>query len=83
MKIEDILKEERFKELDLFLTEEMKKFAGNDLIQKMKEVIGEEDARNWFYSPYLGGKRPYDYCKEGNTSEVRDILSRIEYGLSP
>ncbi len=85
MNIDDILKQEKFKELDLFLTEEMQKVAGKDLVKKMISVWeSKEIARNWFYNNAiaLGGKRPYDYCKEGKTKEVEDLLGRIEYGVA-
>ncbi len=84
MNIDDLLKQEKFKELDSFLNEEMQKTAGTDLIKKMVSVWGEEEAaRNWFYSIAfgLGGKRPYDYCKSGNKKEVEDLLGRIEYSV--
>ena len=50
----------------------------------MNGVIGTENrARNWFYSPLviLGGERPYDYCKNGNLSEIDEMLGRIEAGM--
>lgn len=84
MEIDDILKGERFRELDSFLTEEMHRYAGDDLVKKMNEVMGTENrARNWFYSPlvHLGGERPYDYCKNGNLSEIEEMLGRIESGI--
>lgn len=84
MEIDDILKEEKFKELDSFLTEEMQRYAGDNLINKMKSTMGTENrARNWFYSPLvsLKGKRPYDYCKNGNLSEVEYMLGRMECGV--
>ncbi len=84
MEIDDILKKERFKELDSFLTEEMHRYAGDDLVKKMKDALGAgNSARSWFYSPLisLGGKRPYDYCKNGNLSEIEDLLGRIEHGV--
>lgn len=84
MRIDDLLKTKQFKELDLFLTKEMVKYAGIELFQKMIEVLeNETSAKNWFYSPLssLDGKRPYDYCKEGKLSEVEKVLGRFEHGV--
>jgi uncharacterized protein (DUF2384 family) len=84
MNIEDFLKTEKFKELDLFLNSEMKKYAGDELIKKMKSVFGDfEKSRNWFYSNLksLRNERPYDYCRKGNVSDINDLLGRIEHGI--
>jgi uncharacterized protein (DUF2384 family) len=84
MNIDDFLKTERFKELDSFLNSEMKKYAGEDLTYKMNSVFGTpENSRDWFYTNLiaLGGKRPYDYCKELNTQKVKEILEGIEHGI--
>ncbi len=84
MNIEDFLKTEQFKELDEFLNEEMKKYAENELLEKMDFVFGDsEKSRNWFYTSLiaLGGKRSYDYCKEGKSSYIEDVLGRIEHGI--
>lgn len=84
MNINDILKQERFQNFDQFLTQQMYDYAGDDLVKKMIDVLDTEDyARDWFYSSLksLGGKRPYDYCKKGDISEVEDILGRIEHGI--
>ena len=84
MDIDDILKQERFNELDRFLTQEMHRLAGGSLVSRMNNVLGSEDrARNWFYSSIvsLGSKRPYDYCKAGDVTEVENLLGRIEYGV--
>ncbi|MBI5065976.1 DUF2384 domain-containing protein [Candidatus Woesearchaeota archaeon] len=84
MDIEDLLAQEKFKELDKFLNEEMINYAGKDLIEKMTKVWGNKEvARKWFYSNALalGNERPYDYCKKGKQKEVNDLLGRIEYGV--
>tara|TARA_Y100000310_G_scaffold345695_1_gene468433 strand:+ start:15700 stop:15960 length:261 start_codon:yes stop_codon:yes gene_type:complete len=84
MKIDDLLGLEQFKELDLFLTQEMHRLAGDDLVERMTNVLeNEENARDWFYSPIksLDDKRPYDYCKDGKISEVENVLNRIEHGV--
>ncbi len=84
MNINDILKQERFKELDLFLTQEMYHYAGDGLVKKMIDLLETEDsARDWFYSSLksLGGKRPYDYCKKGDISEVENLIGRIAHGV--
>lgn len=84
MKIDDILKREKFKELDLFLTTEMDRLAGKKLVEKMMKVMeNEKHARDWFYTPLipLNGKRPYDYCKEKKFSEIENLLERIENGI--
>ena len=86
MKIDDFLREEKFKELDQFLTEEMYRQAGKGLVEKIKNALDtkdEDEARNWFYSPLIcfGGKRPYDYCKKGNIADVEEILMHIEHGI--
>lgn len=83
MNITDILERKEFKELDNFLNDEMGKYAGEKVIDKMTEVFGNRTiARDWFYSNALalGDKRPYDYCKEGKKKDVEDLLGRIEYG---
>ena len=83
MDINDIIAKEEFKSLDEFLNSEMDKFAGKELIKLIVDVWGDEEvARNWFYSNAigLGGKRPYDYCKDGKIEEVKNLLGRIEYG---
>jgi len=83
MRIEDMLGQKRFKKLDVHLTQEMYRLAGDDLVKKMIDVWKtENDARNWFYSPLqiLEGKRPYDYCKNDNISEVENILGEIKSG---
>ena len=68
----------------MFLTKEMHKYAGTDLVKKMNNVFGNEGgARNWFYSPLvsLGNKRPYDYCKKGNLFKIGELLGCMEYGV--
>lgn len=93
MNIEDILKEERFRELDELLTEEMRKYAGKKLLKKMKAAFEMrafekikrrkdwlDQARQWFYSPNSSLKnsaRPYDYCKEGKISDLEPLLDHI------
>jgi len=50
----------------------------------MNSVFGNyRKSRDWFYSNLiaLGGERPYDYCKKGKTSEIKNILGRIEHGV--
>ncbi len=84
MRIDDILQQENFKELDSFLTKEMQKYAGDSLVTQMKLMFGSElEARAWFYSPSiaLDSQRPYDYCKDGKINEIKDLLARIEYGV--
>ena len=85
MNIDDFLKQKQFKFLDDYLTKEMYSSAGKNLVSRMMDTLDatEEEARNWFYSPIgaLGGRRPYDFCKEGNSQEVEKILSHIEYGV--
>ena len=84
MDIGDILKSERFGALDKYLTDEMNATAGENLISMMRSVLGsEEKIRNWYFSEHmaLGGKRPYDLCKEGNREKVEDELNCIEYGI--
>lgn len=83
MNIDDILKKERFRDLDLFLNKEMYKTAGKKLVGKMIEIFGTEIiARDWFYSPstVFENKRAYDFCKDGKIPEVEKVLGRIEYG---
>lgn len=47
MQIDDILKQGQFRELDLFLTEEMNNYAGTELVEKMIEFWeSEKEARN-------------------------------------
>ena len=81
----DFIKQKKCKPLNKYLTQKMYNSAGEDLLSHMLDVFDtvEENALNWFYSPLiaLGGKRPYDICKEGNFQEVEKILSRIEYGV--
>lgn len=84
MNIDDFLKRKQFRYLNEFLTDEMHRKAGDDLVSQMIGVFKtKEKARNWFYSPLLalGSKRPYDLCKEGNRQEVEEVLGRIEYGI--
>jgi hypothetical protein len=84
MQIDDILKLEKFKELDELLNKEMRKYAGEKLIKRMKKVFyGEAAARDWFYSKLLplGGKRPYDYCRTGRIEIIERELERIDKGV--
>ncbi len=85
MNIDDFLKRKQFQVLDEYLTSEMNRTAGEDLVSRMKDVFEarEEEVRDWYFSNIgaLGGKRPYDVCKEGNSQEVEKILSRIEHGV--
>ncbi len=85
MNIDDMLKQEQFKPLDEHLTKEMYKTAGKALVSRIMDVLEttEEGARNWYFSGSipLGGKRPYDLCKDGKHQEVEDELGRMEYGV--
>ena len=84
MIINDILKKQEFKDLDLFLASEMKRLTGKELYEKMIMILeNEESARDWFYSPIflLNEKRPYDYCLDGKIEEVERVLEHIEYGV--
>ena len=79
------LKQKECKSLNKYLTQEMQQSAGEDLISQMINVFdgAEENALNWFYTPLiaLGGKRPYDICKEDKHELVKTILYHIEYGI--
>lgn len=80
MDIDDILKLDRFKGLDLFLTSEMNKYAGKEIAEKMLEIFEDEKtARDWFYTAVfsLGYERPYDYCKKAKIAEVQKELERV------
>lgn len=84
MNIDDILARFPFRLLDRYLDRQMKKTTGDELYQQMIDCFGDKyRARNWFYSniPALGGKRPYDYCREGNRKNISDEIHRIEYGI--
>ena len=85
MDIDDFLKLKKFQVLDEYLTSEMNRTAGDDLVSRMMDVLEttEKGARDWFYSEIiaLGGKRPYDFCKEGNYQEIENLLGRMEYGV--
>ena len=84
MIINDILKKQEFRGLDLFLALEMKRLIGKELYEKMVMILeDEESARDWFYSPIflLNGRRPYDYCLDGKTEEVERVLEHIKYGV--
>jgi len=91
MKIDDILKQERFRvfcleieKLNSFLDEEMNQCAGKELVDKIIGLVhSKESARNWFYSSQrgLGYERPYDYCKIGKRSEVEAVIERIMHGV--
>jgi len=83
MQIDDILKQEQFKSLELFLDKEMNNY-GTELVKKSIDIFGsKESARDWFYTPLMAleGKRPYDYCREGKADLVRSLLGRIEAGV--
>jgi uncharacterized protein (DUF2384 family) len=83
MNIDDILQKKEFKELDVFLTDEMNKYANQEMMKQMLDVFGDEKkARNWFYSKLiaLGNKRPYDFCKKGEGEKVSDALGRMDSG---
>ncbi|MBN2880678.1 DUF2384 domain-containing protein [Candidatus Woesearchaeota archaeon] len=84
MNIDDILERKEFSGLDRFLTNEMKKSAGLDLLNRMNYVFGSrKSTRDWFYSniPSLGGARPYDLCKSGKQLDVYEVLEKLEWGL--
>ena len=85
MDIDDILQKEVFKGLDDYLTGEMNRTATSDLIDQMYSTFdGDKSvARSWFYSLNrgLGGKRPYDCCIGGDSSEVKTLLIRSDWGI--
>ena len=84
MNIDDFLMRSEFRELDDFLIREMYDVAGKILVGKMNDILeGESNSRNWFYSSLVAfnGRRPYDYCKEGKSEEVRNLLGKIESGI--
>jgi uncharacterized protein (DUF2384 family) len=84
MNIDDILKKSEYSNLNHFLTNEMHRSAGVDLVKRMFGVFKDQSkSRDWFYSNNvaLGNRRPYDLCKEGNGSLVEVIVNRIEYGI--
>ncbi len=84
MDIDDFLKRRQFQVLDEVLTREMEGTAGDELVSQMNETFETpEKARDWYFSfnTALGGKRPYDVCKEGNPDLVKTILKRIDYGV--
>lgn len=84
MNIDDILKRKQFKVLDEYLTSEMSRTAGDDLVSQIEDTFGTaENARDWYFSKIasLGGERPYDVCKRGDKKLVEDILVRIDYGM--
>ncbi len=84
MNIKDIINDDIIEDLDGFLIKNMLQVAGENLTKKIKNLFeDEESAKNWFYSPLiaLDGKRPYDFCKDGRSSEVEDILGRMDFGV--
>lgn len=84
MDIDDFLKRKQFQVLDEVLTREMNWTAGDDLVSQMNSTFeNPEIARDWYFSfnTALGGKRPYDVCKDGKQELVRTILMHIDYGI--
>lgn len=83
MDTDDFLKTEGYK-LDKFLTGEMYRTAGKDLVDIIIKVLeSKEKARHWFYSKITGlnYERPYDYCRKGKQKEIETLLGRIEHGV--
>ena len=87
MNIDDLLRGRQFQsseELEKYLSGEMEKTAGEDLISQMNEVFETpEKARAWYFSNSraLSGKRPYDLCQNGDIELVREELERLDWGI--
>lgn len=56
--------------------------AGEKLANRIIEVFGN-GGEDWYYLPLkpLGNKTPYEFCRKGKSSEVEDMLVRIEHGV--
>lgn len=83
MNIDDFLKRKQFLDLDEYLTSEMERTAGEDLISQMIIFLKtKEKARDFYFSNNraLGGVRPYDVCREGKQDVVRTILMHLYFG---
>ena len=63
--------------------EKICEIAGEDLVGKVIELVGEENCIGWFKSPIkaLGDKTPYELCEQGKHSEVYDLIGRLEHGV--
>ena len=84
MNIDDFLKQKQFQILDEYLTSEMNRTAGEDLVSQIIDFFETpEKARDWYFSSNraLGGERPYDICKRGDGNVVLDELGRIDHGI--
>ncbi len=84
MDIDDFLKLEKFKDLDKFLTEEMYRIAGKDMVDEVIDCVGSEDlAKQWFYSKNseLNNERPYDYWLDGKQKEIEEMIIKAGYGI--
>lgn len=84
MQLNDFLDKPEFADLKKTLVDEMYKYAGKELVNKMNETFGNEmKAMDWFYTPSLAllKERPYDWCKKGGALIVYDELDYVEHGI--
>lgn len=84
MDIDDLLeaKEQQDKLYNL-LSVEMDKYTTPELREKLLDIFAtKKNGIEWMYSKSfgLGGKRPYDFCRDGNEEIIMRELGNIEYG---
>lgn len=51
--------------------------------ERLSDFYEPDEARLWLQTghPQLGGRRPYDLINEGRTSEILEILERLDSGV--
>ena len=49
----------------------------------MVRILYYPTETDWYYSSItaVGNKAPDEYCKNGKSSEIEELLSRIEHGI--
>jgi uncharacterized protein (DUF2384 family) len=64
--------------------DEILKVAGEDLIKKAVELLGDKTScERWFNSKVrgLGDKTPYEFCHQGKIKDVSNLIGRLEHGV--
>lgn len=66
--------------------EDIKQVAGEDLTNKLLDLISEKALINWFYKPNseYENKSPYDICKENGQlrEKLEDEINSLYLGQS-
>ena len=62
--------------------EDIKALAGEDITNRLLDIITERGIVNWFYKPNdaFKGRTPYELCQSGDAESLEHMCYQLESG---